>query len=121
MMKHSESRWRGKPLRTQGATDCCNTVWDDLPMPMTDEERAREKAGLEKIDQLTAVYRDAERALERAREALHACIVEELRERNVAPGKIAAHTGYDRNHIRRIGNEAGVPPLRERTVRKLKD
>ncbi|MFE9382349.1 hypothetical protein ACFYMO_03795 [Streptomyces sp. NPDC007025] len=84
---------------------------------MTSEEREREAAALTELDKLTATYREAEESFDRARQALQAGIVKHLMERNAAPGKIAAHSPYDRNHIRRIGIQAGVPPLRSKTVR----
>ncbi|MGY1439601.1 hypothetical protein [Streptomyces reniochalinae] len=87
---------------------------------MTSEEREREAAALARMDERTAAYRAAEESLEQAREALREEIVRNLSERNAAPGKIAAHSPYDRNHIRRIGVQAGVPPLRDKTVRSNK-
>ncbi|MEU2603240.1 hypothetical protein [Streptomyces albus] len=87
---------------------------------MTSEEREREAAALAELDELTAAYLKAEESLAQAREALRAGIVKHLMERNAAPGKIAAHSPYDRNHIRRIGTQAGVPPLRTKTVRSAK-
>ncbi|MFJ8583652.1 hypothetical protein ACIRD2_03190 [Streptomyces sp. NPDC093595] len=87
---------------------------------MTDEERKREEAALKELDQLTAAFRKAEEQLERARTALQAAIVKHLKERNASPGKVAEHSPYDRNHIRRIANAAGVPPLRPSTVRSAK-
>jgi hypothetical protein len=93
-------------------------MWDDAPM--TDEERQREKAALDELDKLTTAYRRAEATLDRARDALHASIVKHLTERNAPPGKVAEHSPYDRNHIRRIADAAGVPPLRTRTVRSAK-
>lgn len=87
---------------------------------MTDEERARRDAALKELDGLTAAYEAAERALDERRDTLHSAIVKHLRERNARPGEVAEHTPYDRNHIRRIAQAAGVPPLRERTVRSAK-
>jgi hypothetical protein len=87
---------------------------------MTDEERQREKAALDELDKLTAAFEKADAARERAREALHASIVKHLMERNAPPGKVAEHSPYDRNHIRRIADAAGVPPLRVRTVRSAR-
>ena len=91
---------------------------DDLPM--SDEEKSRETAALAELDKLTAAYRRAEATLDRARDALHSSIVKHLMERNAPPGKVADHSPYDRNHIRRIADAAGVPPLRARTVRSSK-
>jgi hypothetical protein len=87
---------------------------------MTDEERARRDAALKELDKLSAAYEAAERALDKRREALHSAIAKHLMERTVRPVDAEQHTPYDRNHIRRIANAAGVPPLRERTVRSAK-
>jgi hypothetical protein len=88
---------------------------------MTDEERAREEAALEELDELSAAYEAAKKPFDEARDALHAAIIKHLMERNARPSVVTKHTPYDRNHIRRIANAAGVPPLRERTVRSAKD
>jgi hypothetical protein len=87
---------------------------------MTDEERARRDAALKELDKLSAAYAAAEKKLDAARDALHDSIIKHLKERNARPGEVSDHTPYDRNHIRRIANAAGVPPLRERTVRSAK-
>jgi hypothetical protein len=87
---------------------------------MTDEERARRDAALKELDKLTAAYEAAESALDKRRDALHSAIVKHLMERNVRPVEVEKHTPYDRNHIRRVASAAGVPPLRERTVRSAK-
>lgn len=87
---------------------------------MTDEERARADAALKELDKLTAAYEAAKKPFEEARDALHDAIVKHLKERNARPGEVSDHTPYDRNHIRRIASAAGVPPLRERTVRSAK-
>lgn len=88
---------------------------------MTDEESNRRDAALKELDKLTAAYEAAERALDKRRDALHSAIVRHLMERNARPGEVSDHTPYDRNHIRRLAKEAGVPPLRERTVRSAKE
>lgn len=87
---------------------------------MTDEENAHREAALKEFDKLSAAYEAAERALDKRRDALHAAIVKHLMERTVRPVDVEKHTPYDRNHIRRIAQAAGVPPLRERTVRSAK-
>lgn len=87
---------------------------------MTDEEKAHAEAALKELDRLSAAYEAAERALDKRRDALHSAIVTHLMDRTVRPGEVEKHTPYDRNHIRRIANAAGVPPLRERTVRSAK-
>lgn len=88
---------------------------------MTDEESARRDAALRELDELSAAYEAAKKPFDEARDALHAAIVKHLQERNARPGEVSDHTPYDRNHIRRIGQAAGVPPLRERTVRSAKE
>lgn len=87
---------------------------------MTEEEKEREEAALKELDALTAAYEAAKKPFDEAREALHSAIIKHLMERNARPGQVADHTPYDRNHIRRIATAAGVPPLRERTVRSAK-
>ncbi|WP_412079010.1 hypothetical protein ACLF6K_37335 [Streptomyces xanthophaeus] len=104
--------------RSRLASGDCNLMWDYSPM--TEEEIAREQAALKELDKLTASFKDAEAALDRARDALQEAIVRHLSERNAAPGKVSEHSPYDRNHIRRIAQAAGVPPLRTRTVRSVK-
>lgn len=87
---------------------------------MTDEESARRDAALKELDQLTAAYEATKKPFEEARDALHDAIIKHLKERNARPGEVSDHTPYDRNHIRRVASAAGVPPLRERTVRSAK-
>ncbi|MFF5473365.1 hypothetical protein [Streptomyces achromogenes] len=87
---------------------------------MTDEERERREAALRELDELTKAYRAAEAVLDERREALRKAIVKHLMARNLPPGEVADHSPYDRNHIRRIAKAAGVPPLRERTVRSAR-
>lgn len=87
---------------------------------MTDEESARRDAALKELDKLTTAYAAAERKLDKARDALHDAIIKHLKEQNARPGEVSEHTPYDRNHIRRLAKAAGVPPLRERTVRSVK-
>ncbi|MDQ0694255.1 hypothetical protein [Streptomyces sp. W4I9-2] len=101
------------------ASGGCNLMWDHSPM--TEEERQREDAALKELDELTAAFRATEEVHERARKALHAAIIKHLMERNATPGKVSEHSPYDRNHVGRIAKAAGVPPLRERTVRSAKD
>lgn len=97
---------------------CNQGVWDHLAM--TDEESARRDAALKELDRLSAAYEAAKKPFDDARDALHDAIVKHLKERNARPGEVSDHTPYDRNHIRRIAQAAGVPPLRERTVRSAK-
>ncbi|MGW2082118.1 hypothetical protein ACWCOW_35255 [Streptomyces sp. NPDC001939] len=88
---------------------------------MTDEETARRDAALERLDQLSSAYEAAKKPFDEARDALHSAVIQILRDRDARPGEVSDHTPYDRNHIRRIANAAGVPPLRDRTVRSAKD
>jgi hypothetical protein len=81
---------------------------------------AIEAAALAELDALTAEYRQAEAAMEAARERMQEAIVRHLRERNAPPGKIAAHSPYDRNHVGRLRDAAGIEPLRSPTVRAVK-
>jgi hypothetical protein len=100
------------------ATANCNQMWDHALM--TVDDKAKEEAALAELDRLTAAYKRAEAAREKARDALHTAIVKHLMERNAPPGKVAEHTPYDRNHVGRIAKAAGVPPLRPRTVRSVR-
>ncbi|MFB7900427.1 hypothetical protein ACFC1B_29375 [Streptomyces xiamenensis] len=84
---------------------------------MADDTREREAAAVEELDKLTATYRRAERALDRARDALHEGIVRHLAEQNAKPSVVARHSPYDRNYVRGLAKAAGVPPLREGAAR----
>lgn len=96
----------------------CIPVCDHSAVPEYDPEI--EAAALAELDTLTAAFEQAEAALEAARERVQEAIVRHLRDRNAAPGKIAAHSPYDRNYVRRLGDAAGIPPLRTPTVRPVK-
>lgn len=71
-------------------------------------------AAIAELDGLTAEFVGAEKQLERARLPIHDAIVRHLHERNAPPGKIAEHSPFARNYVRRIAKEAGVVPLRGR-------
>lgn len=88
--------------------------------PVTDYDPQRQAAALAELDALKAVFEDAQRHLDTAREALQEAIVRHLKERNAPPGKVAEHTPYDRNHVRRIAEAGGVEPLRAPTVKSAK-
>lgn len=90
---------------------------DDAGVPTPEYDPASEAAALEEIDRLTTAFKEAQAVANEKRDALHEAIVRHLRERNAPPGKIAKHSEYDRNHIGRIRDAAGIPPLRESTVR----
>lgn len=87
---------------------------------MTDYDQEVQAAALAEIAQLKTAFEAAETALETARENLRVAIVHHLMERHAPPGLVADASPYDRNHVRRIADKAGVPPLRDRTVRSLK-
>ena len=80
---------------------------------MTDYDPDAQAAALGEIAQLTKSFEEQQAALDTARDDLHEAIVKHLRERNAPPGLIADASSYDRNHVRRLGVAAGVPPLRE--------
>lgn len=107
-----------QPRRAHLALLSCNTAWDHSFM--TDEAKAGETEALAELDKLTATYTRAERNYNKARDALHEAIVRHLMERNAPPGRVAEHSPYDRNHVGRIAKAAGVPPLRQRTVRSAR-
>lgn len=91
--------------------------WDDAVVPTPEYDPAIESATLEEIGKLAAELDAAQAVAEEKREALRAAIVRHLAERNAPPGKIAKSANYDRNHVGRLAKAAGVPPLREPTVR----
>lgn len=66
-------------------------------------------------ERLRAAVAEWERCVD-VRDQLHQAIVTALRA-GVRPRDVAAIAPYDRNHIRRIADAAGVPPLKEPTVR----
>lgn len=86
------------------------------PRERSPEELAREKAALEELDELTAAFLESQQELDRARDELQATIVTYLRERRLPPGVVAERSPYDRNHVRRIADAAGVQPLRKPTA-----
>ncbi|MGW2920354.1 hypothetical protein ACWDBF_21185 [Streptomyces angustmyceticus] len=80
---------------------------------MTDYDPEIQAAALAEITQLTTAFEEQQAAYEKARDNLHEGIVKHLMGRSAPPGLIADATPYDRNHVRRLGVAAGVPPLRE--------
>jgi hypothetical protein len=64
------------------------------------------------LDRLTGLFNSAETDLSDARKALQEGIVRHLMARSAPPGVLSDHTPYDRNHVGRLGRDAGVPPLR---------
>lgn len=109
---------RNRLKRDRFATQGCNTACDHEPV--TDYDEKRQDAALAELDALTAAFKAADAQLEAAREAVQEAIVRHLRERNAPPGKIAEHSPYDRNHVGRIRDAAGIPPLRTPTVKPIK-
>lgn len=87
---------------------------------MTEYDPAKMTAAFAELDQLTANFKEAEEALDNAREELRKGIVRNLMERNAPPGQLADHTPYDRNHVGRIARDGGVPPLREPKPKKTR-
>lgn len=94
-------------------------MWENAEM--TDEEKAAEEAAIRELEALTATYRATEEAHIQARDALHEAIIRNLLAKTLRPGQVAKHSPYDRNHVGRIAKAAGVPPLRERTVRSVRE
>lgn len=87
-------------------------------MPEYDPEI--EAAALAELDALTKAFRDAEAMLEAARVDVQEAIIRHLRARSAPPGKIAEHSPYDRNHVGRLRDAAGIAPLRASTVKPVK-
>nr|BEK68828.1 hypothetical protein KPHV_60550 [Kitasatospora purpeofusca] len=81
-------------------------------MTSTDDQEAARR----RLAELSAAYTDAEDALDAAREALNAGIVEVLTARSLGPSEVSRLVPYERQHVGRIAKAGGVPPLRERTV-----
>ncbi|MFE9319097.1 hypothetical protein ACFYNV_29045 [Streptomyces albidoflavus] len=65
-----------------------------------------------RLKKLAAALEKAEADQATARDALHDAILKHLRARSAPPGKIAAHTPYDRNWVGELGRRAGIPALR---------
>lgn len=63
------------------------------------------------LDSATAAYRAAEQALENARERVHDAIVRTLTT-GIGPVETARHSPYQRNHVERIRDAAGIPKRR---------
>ncbi len=105
-------------MRTADAFHRCIPTCDHSDVPEYDP--AIEAAALSELDHLAAEFEAAKKAAEERRATLHEAIVRHLRERNARPGLIADHTPYDRNYVRKLGEAAGIPPLRTPTVRPVK-
>lgn len=66
---------------------------------------------LDRVDRATRRFRNAEAALEEARETMHRAIVDALKA-DAGASETARHSPYDRNHVNRIRRDAGIPPKR---------
>lgn len=118
MKKQKQAVQRNRRKRDRLATSGCNTACDHDGMVEYDKERMAE--ALAELDALTAAFKAAGDALDKARENVQEAIVRHLREQNAPPGKIAEHSPYDRNHVGRLRDAAGVPTLRPATVKSVK-
>jgi hypothetical protein len=85
------------------------------PQPAYDS--ATVAAATEELDRLSAALTAAEDAVDKARKALHTGIVKHYAERHIGPSEIAEHVPYNRNHVYRLADEAGVPRIRERAAK----
>ncbi|MGW6913732.1 hypothetical protein ACWGB8_07920 [Kitasatospora sp. NPDC054939] len=81
-------------------------------MTSTDDQQAART----RLAELSAAYAAAEAALDTARDALNAGIVDVLKARALGPSEVTRIVPYERQHVGRIAKAGGVPPLRERTV-----
>lgn len=103
-------------LRQTGyALGRCNR-WHDVRMT-AEEPTPEQQAAMDELDQLSTEYAAALEALEKAREKLSEAAIRHLRDRRLRPKEVDAHVPWDRNYVAKIAREAGVPPLREPTVR----
>jgi hypothetical protein len=107
-MRHPEALARGIP------------TCDNAPVPTPEYDAAIEAAALEEVAGLRAELDAAQAVTDSKRDALHEAIVRHLKQRNAPPGRLAKSADYDRNHIGRLAKAAGVPPLREPTVRSTR-
>lgn len=85
--------------------------------PMTEESDPKMKA-LAKVKAASEAHLEARAAELRAREAHQAAIVEAL-QIGVGPSALEGVSSYDRQHINRIRNSAGLPPKRRPTVQRI--
>ncbi len=100
-------------MRTRGALASCNPTCDDAGVTTPEYDPVIQAAALAEIDALAAELEAAQDVVNTKRDALHRAIERHLGARNAPPGKIATHAKYDRNHVNRIRDAAGIPPLRE--------
>jgi hypothetical protein len=118
MKQQTQAVQRSRQKRDRLATFGCNPPCDHDGMVEYDKDRM--SAALAELDALTAAFEASRNAHEGDRKALQEAIVRHLRDLNAPPGEVAKHVPYDRNHVRRIADEAGVPALRTSTVRPAK-
>jgi hypothetical protein len=82
--------------------------------PAPEYETATVAAALAEVEKVTADFLKAVDKFERAQAALHKAITTHYENRTVAPGKIAEHVPYDRNHVLRLARKAGAAHVRPR-------
>lgn len=75
-------------------------------------------AALAELDRLSRSLTAAETVVHTARASLQEAVIRHLRERSASPSDVAAHTPYDRNWVRVLAREAGVPPLKQPGVKR---
>lgn len=85
-------------------------------MAKDDTRTPEELAAIALLDELTEQYNEAERALDRARDAVSAGIVKVLKAKTLGPSEVTRHVPFERQHVGRIAKAGGVAPLREPTV-----
>ncbi|QDN58689.1 hypothetical protein [Streptomyces sp. S1D4-20] len=78
-----------------------------------------QEEALSLLDQATADFKAAEEVLEERRVRLHEAVAGALRA-DVGPSEVTRHTPYDRQHVARIREEAGIP-ARSRPSRQSSD
>ncbi|MFD5564503.1 hypothetical protein [Kitasatospora griseola] len=82
---------------------------------MTSTEKEQREAR-DTLAALSAAYTEAEKRLDKAREALNEGIVAVLKARTLGPSEVTRIVPFERQHVGRVAKAGGVPPLRERTV-----
>jgi hypothetical protein len=67
-----------------------------------------QQTALAALDRASDDYRAAEQTLDEVRGRLHTAVANALRA-DVGPSEVTRHTPYDRQHVARIRDEAGIP------------
>jgi hypothetical protein len=75
-----------------------------MPKTWTPEQQA----ALRLLDDASTEYQAAEQTLDQKRTRLHEAVAAALRT-EVGPSEVTRHTPYDRQHVARIRDEAGIP------------